>query len=727
MVNIPKLVTHESTTRKRKVPGVDFLDEEYRMLMAGPSGSGKTNTLCYMLREPLVVYDEIYIYTPNVHQDLIQDLARIMHRHSQKLGYEILHLLDPDQILDTTEYPSGCRKVVIFDDLITAPKGTQNKILKHFIDGRHHQISPVYLSQSYHKTPVDIRLNCSHMIVYMPPTQRHRKLIADENCFDGLANMAQQGLANAVKSDYAKSMFKKTASKYLDQALDDMSKKISGGSAYDVNQVLPMSMYAPDGVNDPTHPLYEGGWIIANDPTHPLYEGGSFDLHKVIGKLPKPKSGWTLPGHKYTGPYNDLDKQLRFSPKTGMILEIYDPPTGPSDAVAMQHDVDYSVCADKPNPKKCKNAADRKMVTALDAIPYSQRQWGHWAARNIINTKKSLAWVWVGKKKVDPDPQGWQEELADELHKPIRRNFTKRRVIVNGIDEIWCSDLVEMQKFAKWNKGYRYLLMVLDIFSKYGWIVPLKNKKGESVAEGFERIFTEGRVPKRLWVDKGTEYYNSHVKDLMKANDVEMYSTENEEKSSVCERWNRTIKTKMWKQFTIQNNTVYTEGLLPKILKEYNNTKHRSIGMTPVEASKKKNENAVYLKLYGEHLKGVGTHRREKPKFAVGDHVRISKFKRKLFDKGYTPNWSEEIFVVDEVHYTKPITYKLKDLLGEEIKGSFYEQEILRAKQSLSGLFRIEKVIRRRKGPQGPQALVKWSGYPEKFNSWVDESELQKL
>ncbi|DAC81738.1 TPA_asm: integrase [Stylophora coral adintovirus] len=320
------------------------------------------------------------------------------------------------------------------------------------------------------------------------------------------------------------------------------------------------------------------------------------------------------------------------------------------------------------------------------------------------------------KVEVKAEPQGWQEELASELHKPIKRNFPKRRVIVNGIDDTWCSDLVEMQKFAKWNKGYRYLLMVLDIFSKYGWIVPLKNKNGESVAEGFKKIFAEGRKPKRLWTDKGSEYYNTHVKDLLKANGVELYSTENEEKSSVCERWNRTIKTKMWKQFTIQNNTVYLD-ILPKIVEKYNNTKHRSIGMTPVEASKKKNENAVYLKLYGEELSEM----REKPKFAVGDHVRISKYKRKLFDKGYTPNWSEEIFVVDEIQYSKPITYKLKDLLGEEIKGSFYEQEMLKAKQS--DLFRIEKVIRKIKG----KALVKWSGYPEKFNSWIDESDLQKL
>ena len=116
-------------------------------------------------------------------------------------------------------------------------------------------------------------------------------------------------------------------------------------------------------------------------------DGGALDIHKAIGKLPKPKSGWTLPGHKYTGPYNDLENQLKYDPKTGQILEIYDIPTGRTDAIAMQHDVDYSVCKDD---RKCKNKADRKMVQALDNIPYNERQWGHWLARNVINTKQKL-------------------------------------------------------------------------------------------------------------------------------------------------------------------------------------------------------------------------------------------------------------------------------------------------------------------------------------------------
>ena len=122
---------------------------------------------------------------------------------------------------------------------------------------------------------------------------------------------------------------------------------------------------------------------------------------------------------------------------------------------------------------------------------------------------------------------------------------------------------------------------------------------GGKTTEAFKTIFKEGRKPQYLWTDKEEEYYNKNMKELLEKNDIALYSTENEEKSSVCERWNRTIKTKMWKHFTVQSNTVYLD-MLPKILEQYNNTKHNSIKMTPVEASKKKNESDVYYNLYGD-------------------------------------------------------------------------------------------------------------------------------
>ena len=196
------------------------------------------------------------------------------------------------------------------------------------------------------------------------------------------------------------------------------------------------------------------------------------------------------------------------------------------------------------------------------------------------------------------------------------------------------------------------------------------------------------------------------------------FPTENKEKSSVCERWNHTIKIKMWKQFTVQGNTVYIDIILPKILKQYNNTKHSSIKMTPIEASKKKNESTLYfIPLHGD----MGQ-LSSKPKFKVGDKVRISKYKRKVFDKGYTPNWTEEIFLIDKIQSTNPVTYRLKDLNNEEIQGSFYEPELLKAKQDI---FHIDKVIWR--DYKKKQALVSWKGYSDNFNSWVPLKDLQDL
>ena len=194
----------------------------------------------------------------------------------------------------------------------------------------------------------------------------------------------------------------------------------------------------------------------------------------------------------------------------------------------------------------------------------------------------------------------------------------------------------------------------------------MKDNKGETVTEAFKTIFKEGHKPQYLWTDKGKEYCNKKMSELLEKNGITLYSTENEEISSVCERWNRTIKTRMWKQFTVQGNTVYLV-ILTKRSEQYNKTKHSSIKMTPVEASKKKNESGVCYNLYGD-MEQLSS----KLKLKIGDKVRISKYKRKVFDKAYTPNWTEEIFLIDKIQSTNPITYTLKDLINKEIQGSFY-------------------------------------------------------
>ena len=145
-----------------------------------------------------------------------------------------------------------------------------------------------------------------------------------------------------------------------------------------------------------------------------------------------------------------------------------------------------------------KGECDEEMLQSLDSIPYGEMpKWGS-TARFLINTKQKLG---LQKKRETALSSDWSQQLADELHKPITRNFSKRTVISNGIDEIWAADLVEMQTFSKWNKGVKYLLMVIDVFSKYGWIKPLKDKKTESVSKAFDEIFKSKLKPKMLWTD----------------------------------------------------------------------------------------------------------------------------------------------------------------------------------------------------------------------------------
>ena len=153
-------------------------------MVAGQTRCGKTNVFMHILRKPLVYYDKIYIYSPNMHQDKIQDFKKLMDSISEKVSYPILETGGPDKILNKNEYPSGNRKIVVFDDLINAPEKIQNKIANHYTDGRHHGISPIYLSQSYYGVPQELRQNCSNMILYPPTTKNHSNLIAKENLID---------------------------------------------------------------------------------------------------------------------------------------------------------------------------------------------------------------------------------------------------------------------------------------------------------------------------------------------------------------------------------------------------------------------------------------------------------------------------------------------------------------------------------------------------------------
>ncbi|RWS01909.1 hypothetical protein B4U79_00095 [Dinothrombium tinctorium] len=231
-------------------------------------------------------------------------------------------------------------------------------------------------------------------------------------------------------------------------------------------------------------------------------------------------------------------------------------------------------------------------------------------------------------------------------HKHIKRKFETRRVFVKGIDDQFQADLVEMIPYAKENKGIRHMLTCIDVFSKYAWAITIKNKTGEEVADAFEQIFKE-RIPANIQTDLGKEFYNSNVQALFQKYNLNHFSSYSPLKASVFERFNRTLKEKIWKYFSEMGNHIWID-VIDDLVLNYNNSVHRTIKMTPVEASLKDNEGKVMINLYPT-LNQV-----YKAKFKEGDMVRISKYKTP-FEQGYKQNFTTEIFKIVKVRQTKPI------------------------------------------------------------------------
>ena len=152
-------------------------------------------------------------------------------------------------------------------------------------------------------------------------------------------------------------------------------------------------------------------------------------------------------------------------------------------------------------------------------------------------------------------------QLPDELHKPIIKKFKKRKVYSSFRDNIWGVGLADMQSLSRYNKGIRYLLCAIDLFSKYAWVIPIKDKKGTSIVNAFKKIISKGRKPNKIWVDQGSEFYNKSFTDFLKINNIEMYSTFNEGKSVVAERFIKTLKDKTYKHMTATSKNVYVDVL----------------------------------------------------------------------------------------------------------------------------------------------------------------------
>ena len=304
------------------------------------------------------------------------------------------------------------------------------------------------------------------------------------------------------------------------------------------------------------------------------------------------------------------------------------------------------------------------------------------------------------------------------LHKPVRRKFPRNKVVAIGLDTDWQGDLCEIRSLKKHNDGVAYLLTVIDVLSKHSWVQPTTNKTPEAVKEAFATILERsGRKPWRFFTDNGKEFVGKPFKGFLERQDIQQLTSRDPNmKASVAEHYNRTLKTRIWKYLTKNNTHRYIDAL-QKIVDSINKSYHRSIKMRPIDVNIS-NEVEVWNRLY----KSKKSDTAPEFKFQVNDKVRISKHKH-VFEKGYLPNFTEEIFVVAECVARDPPVYHLKDSDGEAIEGVFYEHELVKTINE-EELFKIERIIETRKRKGQIEVLVKWKGYPKKFNQWIPEKEL---
>lgn len=326
------------------------------------------------------------------------------------------------------------------------------------------------------------------------------------------------------------------------------------------------------------------------------------------------------------------------------------------------------------------------------------------------------------KGKMTPNEVKYWLQTQDTytLHKPTRLKFKRNSYIVNNIDQCWQADLNDMRGLAIYNDNFKYILAVIDVFSKYGFMVLLKDKSGLSVKKAFEQIFSvSGRTPENLQTDKGSEFTSSDVRRFFKNHDINYFTTKNPDvKAAVVERWNRTIKTRMWRYLTFKNTYRYID-ILDKIVQAYNKANHSTIKMAPVDVNES-NVLQVWRNIYKK--KFIKT----KPKYKLGDFVRISK-ERRTFEKGYETKWSEELFkIIKVIKHPSPV-YGLEDLKTTPIDGYFYESEIQQVRFVGDHVFKIDKILSTKGKGRSKQYLVKWKGYSNEFNSWVPASQLVRI
>lgn len=329
------------------------------------------------------------------------------------------------------------------------------------------------------------------------------------------------------------------------------------------------------------------------------------------------------------------------------------------------------------------------------------------ARKEIPDLTKSQVREWLSKNE------------AYSLHKSARKKFPRNPVITTGIDTQWELDLADLSNISRYNDGYKFLLQAIDIGTRFGFSEPIKSKKPEEVAKAFEKILQKSsRCPTIVSSDAGKEFVGLGFQKALKRHKIYHFVSTSDEKCPIVERWNRTIKTRMWRYFTYKNTYRWLD-ILKDLINSYNHTFHRTLQCSPTEATQDSADEVSKRLRARAKLQKLPVF-----KFNIGDHVRISE-KKGIFEKGYWGNWTKEIFVISE-RSNKPLpTYKITDLNQQKIAGYFYESQL--QKTVLPELHKIEQILKWRTRNGRKQALVRWVGYGPEFDQWRDKSEITDI
>ena len=236
-----------------------------------------------------------------------------------------------------------------------------------------------------------------------------------------------------------------------------------------------------------------------------------------------------------------------------------------------------------------------------------------------------------------------------------KKNYATNKTNVYHIDDIWSLDILDLKDYGpENNRGYRYVLVIIDNFSKFGWTIPLKNKNAQTIKDSFENILISSkRKPNLIESDRGKEFYNNMFQDFLKENNIKLYSRNSSFGAIFAERFNRTIRDLLKKIVFEQGNAKWID-ILKSITKQYNNRVHSSTKLSPKDASLKKNEGYVYKNLLDKRKK-------IKPKYKIGDLVRTADLK-KTFSKGDTTNWSYKLYKITEIINDTIPSYRLDNI-----------------------------------------------------------------